>query len=179
MSIMVLTVFTSFSQTVKKEEYYIFLNSINQQDSSIVILEKKAAQIDFKEIKDDILTDSLFTQEDKAFLISQIENIKNFKWEKGKLKNVKIIRLNRRGLWNRIKRVLQIKQDFWEKFHRNYGENSGYSSLSIPIFTIDRKTCIVYSSWIGGWLNGSGGVMVLKKVGNKWSIIKYYTMWVS
>ena len=66
----------------------------------------------------------------------------------------------------------------WVEFHKMYG--SGFSTFSVPLFTVDKNTCIVYKAGHCGGLCGHGGTNVYKRVNGKWTFIQSIGMiWIS
>ena len=166
------------AQTVSQDEYYNFFNSIFQSDTSRFLLDKNSSIV-IQKSKNKILSDTLFTNDDKAFMIKQIDNFANCKWKKRKINNSKVIHIPRRIFIRKVLSLFKKEYDFWKTFHRKYGEDSGYLCFSIPVFTIDRKFCVVYTSGLWGGLNGRGETSVYKKEGDKWIVVKRYSMWIS
>jgi len=66
----------------------------------------------------------------------------------------------------------------WVEFNKMYG--SGLSTFSVPLFTVDKNTCIVYKAGHCGGSCGHGGTSVYKKINGKWTFVQSIGMiWIS
>lgn len=66
-----------------------------------------------------------------------------------------------------------------DKFFSKYSNSSGYISVSQIGFNKKKDIAILYGDrWCGGKC-GEGWWFILKKINNKWKIIKSYELWIS
>ena len=179
---------TSFSQIDStKYRIYEFINSIDHfETKGSTYLEENASpfrllnrndslDFDYKNcmfIIDEYLSDTLFwkknfNQEDKEYMIDQIRQLMQFKWEKGKIiKDIKLIskkdarKYSRKVLkyWNKDSKT----NDFTFKFLIEY---------SAPIFNKKHTLALVYSSTYSGPLSASWGIDVYFLIDGKWICI--------
>ncbi len=162
--------------SVSSQEYYDFFNSfINPDSIHNFNLENKP---DFTHILNDttsIFSDSsLFTAANIDFIRIQISTSIKFKWKSGKILGSKVI--SSKEIASFFKTSAQ--DEGWRKFNRKY--KNGFSTFSIPLFSLNKKTCIVYEASHCGGLCGYGGIGVYKKINDKWTYLKKVGMvWIS
>lgn len=66
----------------------------------------------------------------------------------------------------------------WVKFNKRYKD--GFATFSVPLFSLDKNTCIVYKAGRCGSLCGHGGTSLYKKIKGKWTFVKVVGMiWIS
>jgi len=184
-----LTLFNNVSaQKVTEQDYYEFYNSILTSDSSgKILLIKQPGFYNLKSLFNQDTTnlegflnhkfwknniDTIFKQEDIKSMEKQILRDTNFRWSEKKLKKkVRVIDAN--VLVNKYK----INTDSgWSSFSKKYG---GFSTFSIPLFSIDKSICIIYQSEICGRACGSGYLFVYVRRKGKWVLYRSYNMWIS
>jgi hypothetical protein len=162
-------------EKISSQDYYNFFNSLADPDSVHEFnLENKADLTYILEDTTLIFSDtSLFSKADIQFIKYQIQEAQSFRWESNRIAGSTVIS---------SKKISKIfKKDIdegWKKFNRIYGK--GFSTFSVPLFTVDRNTCIVYKAGHCGGLCGHGGTSVYKKINGKWTYVKPIGMvWVS
>ncbi|GAA5023667.1 hypothetical protein GCM10011506_06690 [Marivirga lumbricoides] len=116
--------------------------------------------------------DTILTIQEKNHLKSQFDS-QTFLWDKNKLINV----------WCLTPKDLYKAQendtiDYWVNFRELFG-NYGHHHYSKPIFNKDKTVVVVEHSGQGGWLFGSGSILLFKKENSKWKLIKEYNLWIS
>lgn len=160
---------------VSNQDYYEFLNSIVVSDT--VIHFNLANEPDFRHILDDtlyiLLDTTYFSPSDAQFMRQQLTKGKHFKWKSNKITGAKIVSSKR------IRKYFKNGIDKgWTIFNKKY--DGGFTRFSIPLFTLDRNTCIIYKSSHCGSLCGGGGISLYKKVDGKWKYITTIgTIWIS
>src|SRR5450755_129659 len=78
--------------------------------------------------------------------------------------------------WTKIS--MEIKRNFRIKYNKEY--KNGFATFSVPLFSLDRKICVVYKAGHCGGLCGHGGKSVCKKVNGKWTFLKSIgVIWIS
>jgi hypothetical protein len=165
----------SFHQNISSKDYYNFFNSLVARDSVMHFnLESKP---DFSYILKDttlfFIDSTLFSPADIEFIKYQIQAAQHFKWKSNKIFGSKVISSKK------IKRIFKNGVDEgWAKFNRRY--KKGFATFSVPLFTLDRNTCIVYRAGHCGSLCGHGGTSVYKKINGKWTFVQSIGMiWIS
>jgi len=116
--------------------------------------------------------ETVLTIQDKKYMKSQIKN-QIFLWDQDQLINV----------WCLIPKDLYEVQeddilDYWENFRKLYG-NYGHHHYSKPIFNKEKNMVIIEHSGQGGWLLGSGDIILFRKEKGKWKLIKEQNLWIS
>ncbi|EIM74842.1 hypothetical protein A3SI_14941 [Nitritalea halalkaliphila LW7] len=117
-----------------------------------------------------VLEDTLFTDEDKDYILRQLAALEDFTWKAGKIAGANV--LSRQMIDEEFK-----EGDFWEKFNAKYG--NCITSWSFPIFTKSREYVISYNWTQCGYLSGSGSVDLYKFELGKWIFVKSYMQGVS
>lgn len=160
---------------VSSKDYHEFINSMLDADSTGQFNLVRDAP--FKPILDDtsiIFQDSvLFTREDVVFMKQQFKDVKEYHWKSGGIMSATIISDAK------IRRHFRKKaEDSWTGFKKKFG--GGYSRFSIPIFSLDRNTCVIYRSVHCGSLCGHGVILVYRKIDGVWKKITFVgTIWMS
>ena len=67
----------------------------------------------------------------------------------------------------------------WEGFYATYPNSRGYMVLSLPGYSRDGDTAVIYVASAAGLYAGSGFVHVLKREGDHWRVIESNTAWIS
>ena len=116
--------------------------------------------------------ETVLTIQDKKYMKSQIKN-QIFLWDQDQLINV----------WCLIPKDLYEVQeddtlDYWENFRKLYG-NYGHHHYSKPIFNKEKNMVIIEHSGQGGWLLGSGDIILFRKEKGIWKLIKEQNLWIS
>jgi hypothetical protein len=65
------------------------------------------------------------------------------------------------------------------KIRRKNKQRSRFYEMTIPVFSLDRKSAYVELDYQCGGLCGSGQVIFLKKINGKWKIIVQWQNWIS
>lgn len=162
-------------KNISKKDYYDFFNSFINPDSVHEFnLESRPG---YKHIINDTLfifkDTSLFSSADIEFIKFQIPAGMSFKWTANNIVGSNIISSKK------ISRYFKNDVDAgWTKFNNKY--KNGFTTYSIALFSLDKKTCVVYTARHCGGLCGFGGLSVYKKVNGKWIMLKGIGMvWVS
>jgi hypothetical protein len=170
---------TTFGQPLEKiissKDYYTFFNSLINLDS--VKEFNLASNPDLRQIIQDtgvIFRDSsLFTSSDVQFMKLQIQEKRNFRWESNKILGAHVIRSKKLQ-----KLFKKGPEKGWKEFNKRY--KGGFATFSFPLFSIDKKSCIVYRSGHCGGLCGHGGTSLYKKIDGKWTFVTLVgTIWIS
>jgi hypothetical protein len=160
---------------VSNQDYYEFLNSIIASDT--IVRFNLANEPDFKHILDDTLyifrDTTYFSPSDAQFMRQQLAKAKHFKWRSNRITGAQIIS------GKRIRKYFKNGiGEGWTIFKKKY--KGGFTKFSVPLFTLDRNTCIIYKSSHCGSLCGGGGISLYKKVDGKWKYITTIgTIWIS
>ena len=65
----------------------------------------------------------------------------------------------------------------WNAFYNRYGES--FSDYSMPIFLRDNTLCLFYSGNHCGGLCGYGALVLYRRDGNGWVVVRDFGSWVS
>ena len=170
-----ITSFNGFSQSLpsKKEIYDLADQFIYGTDSTKVILSKHSDEWGIYQDTSAILHDTTyFSEADFAYFRLQLKGINNFKWDKGRFKNVQtIFRL-------KVKWIFRNHGKGWKRFHEKYPKMCLRSS-SVPLFNSDKNYCVFYQGIQCGGLLGQGSTNIYKLENGKWIYVDSYGMWVS
>ncbi len=118
------------------------------------------------------MNDSLLSKADKKIMKQQLSN-KVFLWDNKELINVWCLTPKDFARINHSDTT-----DYWEEFRTNFG-NYGHHHYSKPVFSKDKNICIIEHSGQGGWLFGSGEILLFKKIKGKWTLLKEENLWIS
>jgi hypothetical protein len=161
---------------VAETEYYSFLNDFFQpgDDKGNYLLADLNAIKHVLTNTASLFWDNSFTRDDIAFMRRQIAYALRYKWEKNRIEHATII------ADKDIKSLFgpEHKGDGWLAFYNNYKMN-GYKTFSVPLFSLDRQTCIFYYTYNCGWLCGNGRLCIYRKKENKWVLQRNISTWVS
>ncbi|MEI9943482.1 MAG: hypothetical protein WDN26_04610 [Chitinophagaceae bacterium] len=163
------------NKKVSNKNYYEFINEIVVSDS--VMQFNLASEPDFKHILDDtsfIFRDTtFFSSGDAQFMRQQLTQGKHFKWKSNRITGAHVISSKK------IRKY--FKNDIWDGWKIfNKKHRRGFTKFSIPLFTLDRETCIIYKGRHCGSLCGGGGIYLYKKVEGKWEYVTTIgTIWMS
>jgi hypothetical protein len=165
----------SSSPSITSNDYYNFFNSLINPDS--VKTFNLESRPDFSYILNDTTSifgdTSLFSSADIQFIKQQIMVGQNFHWKSNKILGAIVINSKK------IKKLFKSSVDGgWTEFNKRY--KNGFATFSVPLFTVDKNTCIVYRAGHCGGLCGRGGTSVYKKINGKWTFVRGIGMvWVS
>lgn len=67
----------------------------------------------------------------------------------------------------------------WDKFHKKYQNCYGIIRLTRVVLNEISDRAVMYVETFRGNLDGSGDIIVMKKVNNNWTIEQYINQWVS
>ena len=116
-------------------------------------------------------TDTLFTKRDVDFIFKQARYSQLFKVDQRKLTQKKHVILPE---------ICEVFGDdhseYWDNVHKQYG---ALCFVSMPLFSLDRKTALIGISYSNSIFNGFGGRYIYRKVKGKWVLIASLSEWVS
>ncbi len=165
----------TFSQTLpsKKEIYEVTNQFIHGTDSTYVRLNKHSdTERIFKDSSAFLSDTTYFSKADFAYFRLQLKEVKRSNWNQSRFTEVKTIRQ-----W-RIKWIFRNHRKGWKRFHEKFNK-ACLASCSIPIFTVDKTYCILYTGTQCGGLIGGGSTDIYKLENGKWVYVDSYGMWVS
>ena len=187
-----LCIITCMSNTSSDENDSIIYDVINQVLDDSIMNEyscDKVAQDQFPTISNefpDLLKpndpfakfermDSIFTKNDIEYMRLQLKEFKNFSLRPDLIQGKLVIPFDTlRAFHERGKNV----NGFWELYRESFGR-SGFCSVSMPLFSKDKKTVIVKIAMLCGNLCGTGQTNIYKLKNGKWLIIKTIDEWIS
>ena len=117
--------------------------------------------------------DSLFTKADRDFIMNQVKQRKNPIWSDIYIDSTIFIK---------SKEIDSIFENFkvsggWKVFYETYGPD--FYEMSLPYFTKNKKTCIIYISNHCGGLCGGGCVRIFRLENDHWKLYKKIDCWAS
>jgi len=115
---------------------------------------------------------ALFSKADKAFIKRQMARNKHFVWKDGEIKGVHVINGSK---------VLYLFDSLtpkkaWNAYYSIY--KVGYNKFSVPLFSLDKKRCIVYRSYSCSQVYSLGNTNVYEYTNNRWIIVKSCSPWI-
>ncbi|MGA7296434.1 MAG: hypothetical protein WBW92_02840, partial [Rhodanobacteraceae bacterium] len=66
-----------------------------------------------------------------------------------------------------------------DDFYKRYPATSGFVRVSQSVLTKDRQQALIYVAHYCGGLCGTGTVLLLKRSGSTWRIVKKEMLWIS
>ena len=72
-----------------------------------------------------------------------------------------------------------FKGGWWDDFYKRYPATSGFVRVSQSVLTKDRQQALIYVAHYCGGLCGTGTVLLLKRSGSTWRIVKKEMLWIS
>lgn len=134
------------------------------------------SQAEYNSLLDDtteIFKDTtLFTHADRAFINRQMKRNKNFVWKDGEIKGVKVIDAHKiQHLFDSLP-----PEDAWNTYYSIY--QVGFNKFSVPLFSLNKKLCIVYRGYSCGAVYALGNTNVFENRNGRWIIIKSCSPWV-
>ena len=168
----------SYRQTAKKiteSDYFEFINSITDSWSKelnpakLKAMSNKPAFDEFCGDTLEIYQDKSFGKRDIAYFRKQVSAMQGYKWPKAKLASYRIV------TQDEIDTITNSSKDGWKDFSKKYG--SVYYVYSVPVFTFDKKRCIIAAGEVCGASCGKGNVILYTKEGNTWKKTKEYHAW--
>jgi hypothetical protein len=159
--------------TISKSDYINFFKDVLRTDGMIVNkpirifpMESEYWNEDLimltKKSKDSPLSE-LIDKNDIRFIYEQIESQKEVVLEP---KNIPRKKIEREYLDNLIDKV--DLETYWNEI---YKMGSGYYSLELPLFSIDKKVVFFRYSYSCGSLCANSGTYIYKKINGKWEWI--------
>ena len=119
--------------------------------------------------------DTLFTKEDKEYLLEQFNQASSFRIKKDSLNSKTIIPWD---TFQALRKKDENARDFWTHYESKYGAGC-FCSIDLPMFSKDKLTAIVTISRNCGSLNGYGGTYIYRKTKGKWIMVKALNTWIS
>jgi hypothetical protein len=115
-----------------------------------------------------------FSKFDIIYMIAQLDNNQNFQWNSQVFPKPIVL------LTNKQIHSISINDnsdEFWKAFHKKYKSN--FSSYTKPLFSYTGDYALIEYSFYCGSTCGWGIVLVLKKIDDKWIVIKKDNVWMS
>ena len=158
---------------VSDKEIYTFLYVVLEKQPKSINKCNNEDVLDFIEHNNELK--KMFSVKDLAFINKQIENEEKFEINSEYLTNYNII--SEKTIDKKFSDSKNMIS-FWEEFEKEYGTQS-YFSLSLPIFSLDKKTVIICTEVLhkGGF--GASGTQVYRKINGKWKLYKNYSSSIS
>ena len=115
---------------------------------------------------------AVFSKADKAYIKRQMRRIMHYRWVDGEIAGMKVVN------GDRVKRMLDSlgPDDGWKAIYTTFKQ--GYNKFSVPLFSLNKKRCIVYRGYDCGSVYGLGNTNVFENRDGKWIIIKSCSPWV-
>jgi len=160
---------------ITENDYFDFINSITESwtkslnPNQLSAMSNKPA---LDEIYDDtsiIFKDPIFSKRDINSFRKQLSGAKNYTWPKAKLSNYHIL------AQNEIDTIVNISKDGWKDFSKKYG--NAYHIYSVPLFSFDKKKCIIATGEVCGLKCAKGSVLLYEKDGTNWKKAKEFSSW--
>jgi hypothetical protein len=159
--------------TISKADYLNFFKDVLRADGMIVnepieIFPMESEYwnedlIKLTEKSNDSLLSELIDKNDIRFIYEQTQTQKEMVLEP---KNIPRKKIERKYLDDLINKV--DLETYWNEI---YKMGSGYYSLELPLFSIDKKTAFFRYSYSCGSLCANSGTYIYKKINEKWEWI--------
>ena len=159
--------------TISKSDYLNFLKDVLRKDGMIVNEPIKIFSMEpeywnkdlikLTEKSEDSSLSELINKNDISFIYEQTESQKGIIL---KPKNIPRKKIERKYLDDLIDKV--DLETYWNEI---YKMGSGYYSLELPLFSIDKKTAFFRYSYSCGSLCANSGTYIYKKINGKWEWI--------
>lgn len=164
------------SLLVSSREIKDFLSEIKSTNlkNTIRLSDKPYSKFGEKFVQRIIANDTIFKKSDFSFIQLQINQTRNFLWGSSLIDSAILIK---------AESIDSIFQNFkpsdtaWRIFRKTFGKD--FYRISIPLFTHDMNTCIIYIGHHCGGLCGEGSIMIFRRQKNKWTLYKTVAYWVS
>ena len=163
-------------QLVDDKTIYDFLNSVIVTDSSYKYSKTIVGSLGFLWLeKSDSLqllkADTIFSKEDVHFIFKQARMKHFYNINKNELCQGKnVIYLDEKKVFG------NGKSEYWSELHEKHG--SMYT-MTMPVFSLDRKTAMISTSHHCGFHCGTGATYIYKKFNYRWQLIAVWNKWVS
>ena len=115
---------------------------------------------------------TMFTKADRAFIHKQMQKNKGFEWKNGEINGVNVID------GNKVQKLFDSlgPEEGWNEYYIEY--KVGFNKFSVPLFSLDKKRCIVYRGYSCGSVYGLDNTNVFENRDGRWIIIKSCSPWV-
>jgi hypothetical protein len=153
--------------------HHIAADSSYDRHSSTIIGNLHPLLWDRTDSMDIIKADTIFLKEDAAFISNQIRSRHHlFKIEQHKLslQDRNVIFLDEDRVFSRD------NNEYFAELREKHGT---FFSATIPVFSADKKTAMIATSYNCGMLCGFGATYIYKKDNAKWKLIAVWNKWVS
>tara|TARA_B100000809_G_C15041680_1_gene495765 strand:+ start:592 stop:1260 length:669 start_codon:yes stop_codon:yes gene_type:complete len=165
---------------ISENEVYSFMNSTFFKTDSIISDSMEFTKVKCfskkhsSELKSFIKStnDTFLSSSEKKYMKNQLIN-EVYLWDNERFVNV--CYLTPKDMY---KINLSDTTDYWEECIVNFG-NYGHHNYSKPIFNKKKTVCIIEHSGQGGWLFGSGDILLFKKINGNWVLIHEENLWIS
>lgn len=117
--------------------------------------------------------DTIFTKADLNFIFKQAKYSYYFKFKENRLLNKKIIELDTTKVFSNN---TEVREHYWTMILK---QNGTFCSIRMPLFSVDKKTVYIKTSYSCGMLCGEGATYIYRKVGKKWIKVKTLNAWVT
>ena len=158
---------------VSDKEVYSFLNVVLKKQSKSLTTCRNEHVLEF--IKDNEELESMFNAEDLVFVNKQIENEKKFALNSDYLSSSNVIP---EKIINKLFIDSKNIDTFWLEFEKKY-ETQSYFSVSLPIFSSNKKTVIISTEILNRGGFGASGKTVYRKINGEWKLYKNYNSSIS
>lgn len=82
--------------------------------------------------------------------------------------------------WDELKlRLFGVDTGWWEDFYKRYPDADGITTFSLPGYSQDRASAVVYCAHSSGGLAGEGSLVLLRRVDGTWKVVRRIGLWVS
>lgn len=159
--------------TISKSDYLNFFKDVLRADGMIVNEPIKIFPMESQYWNEDLI---MLTEKSKDSSLSELIDKNDIRFiyeqtqtQKGivlKPKNIPLKKIERKYLDDLIDKV--NLETYWKEI---YKMGSGYYSLELPLFSIDKKTAFFRYSYSCGSLCANTGTYIYKKINEKWEWI--------
>ncbi len=160
---------------ITESDYFDFINSITESWSKSLNPGQLSAMSNkpaLDEIYNDtaiVFKDPVFSKRDIASIRKQLTGIKDYNWPKAKLSSYRIL------AQSEIDTIVNSSKDGWKDFSKKYG--NAYHVYSVPLFSFDKKKCIIATGEVCGIKCAKGSVILYEKDGASWKKTKEFGTW--
>lgn len=164
---------------VNEVDYYNVLNA-TKPDATILLInvaDTKHGDDIIGRVKDSKYyvknshNDTLFNADDLNAMQKQFDWHKNITWQAIMLKHARLIT---------EADIAQIKIDtntaHWQDFLMKHGQGA-YCHISIPLFSVNKKLCALYTDNFCGPRCGSGSIVLYRFKNGKWKYLQSIIIW--
>ena len=176
--------FNSRAQNAETDKIYDFLNQVfkgNDKNDTNINITYLVDKPEFHYIKRLVGTEpgmsvaiedsSIFTPSDIIQIIKRMYELRNFKFKKDKIQNVRIVS---------NKKVNKVfRKNGWNHQSEKTDVRDGFVVLSVPLFFDNGQKAIFCYSNICGLLCGGGQVAIYENIAGKWVRKKFILFWIN